>query len=182
MARPIVSQIEQWTKVNYHPLFMEHPEWRTIAVSPKLSKIFQTAVMTEPLQSAFTNANANANISELPLKPDLTDIELAAPDGPKATIDKGQQEQQPAPEINAGHVSLRTHLFWMLAFVVIQTAALANNMWFPDTSSPNSHFFVDAAARLRFIPKCLKAHRIVLKAPLYLWVISAICALIGMLF
>eukprot|EP00727_Mastigamoeba_balamuthi_P000915 m51a1_g10820 hypothetical protein (68) ;mRNA; r:4280-4552 len=28
MARPIVSQIEQWTKVNYHPLFMKHPEWR----------------------------------------------------------------------------------------------------------------------------------------------------------
>eukprot|EP00727_Mastigamoeba_balamuthi_P010416 m51a1_g5998 putative 8-amino-7-oxononanoate synthase (378) ;mRNA; f:4232-9234 len=27
MARPIVSQIEQWTKVNYYPLFMEHPEW-----------------------------------------------------------------------------------------------------------------------------------------------------------
>eukprot|EP00727_Mastigamoeba_balamuthi_P000105 m51a1_g10091 hypothetical protein (259) ;mRNA; f:907-4424 len=28
MARLITSQIEQWTKVNYHPLFMEHPEWR----------------------------------------------------------------------------------------------------------------------------------------------------------
>eukprot|EP00727_Mastigamoeba_balamuthi_P013237 m51a1_g8536 hypothetical protein (525) ;mRNA; r:2313-16828 len=27
MARPITSQIEQWTKVNYHPLFMEHPKW-----------------------------------------------------------------------------------------------------------------------------------------------------------
>eukprot|EP00727_Mastigamoeba_balamuthi_P006877 m51a1_g281 hypothetical protein (74) ;mRNA; r:303813-304323 len=26
IMRPIVSQIEQWTKVNYHPLFMEHPE------------------------------------------------------------------------------------------------------------------------------------------------------------
>eukprot|EP00727_Mastigamoeba_balamuthi_P003852 m51a1_g13464 hypothetical protein (184) ;mRNA; r:745-2068 len=30
MARPIISQIEQWTKVNYHPLFMEHPEWRCL--------------------------------------------------------------------------------------------------------------------------------------------------------
>eukprot|EP00727_Mastigamoeba_balamuthi_P004758 m51a1_g14280 putative methyltransferase type 11 (498) ;mRNA; f:361833-371729 len=28
IVRPTVSQIEQWTKVNYHPLFMEHPEWR----------------------------------------------------------------------------------------------------------------------------------------------------------
>eukprot|EP00727_Mastigamoeba_balamuthi_P002373 m51a1_g12132 hypothetical protein (135) ;mRNA; r:1361-1896 len=28
MARLIVSQIEQWTKVNYHPLFMEHPKWK----------------------------------------------------------------------------------------------------------------------------------------------------------
>eukprot|EP00727_Mastigamoeba_balamuthi_P008925 m51a1_g4655 hypothetical protein (341) ;mRNA; r:29154-36292 len=27
MARPTVSQIEQWTKVNYHSLFMEHSEW-----------------------------------------------------------------------------------------------------------------------------------------------------------
>eukprot|EP00727_Mastigamoeba_balamuthi_P001631 m51a1_g11465 hypothetical protein (130) ;mRNA; r:14993-17013 len=30
MARPTVSQIEQWTKVNYHSLFMEHPEWRFV--------------------------------------------------------------------------------------------------------------------------------------------------------
>eukprot|EP00727_Mastigamoeba_balamuthi_P012894 m51a1_g8227 hypothetical protein (289) ;mRNA; r:147506-158224 len=93
--------------------------------------------MTQPIQSTFTNANANANISEIPPKPELTDIELAAPGDLKA-IDKAQPE--PTLEYNAGHVSLRTHLLWMLA--------------------------------LRFIPKCLKAHRIVLKAPLYLWVVK----------
>eukprot|EP00727_Mastigamoeba_balamuthi_P003353 m51a1_g13014 hypothetical protein (116) ;mRNA; f:233-2211 len=28
MARPIVAQIEQWTKANYAPLFKDHPEWK----------------------------------------------------------------------------------------------------------------------------------------------------------
>eukprot|EP00727_Mastigamoeba_balamuthi_P013256 m51a1_g8553 hypothetical protein (554) ;mRNA; r:121720-135657 len=32
MARPIISQIEQWTKVNYHLLFMEHPEWSKLSM------------------------------------------------------------------------------------------------------------------------------------------------------
>eukprot|EP00727_Mastigamoeba_balamuthi_P012297 m51a1_g7690 hypothetical protein (304) ;mRNA; f:50089-51271 len=31
MARPIVAQIEQWTKANYAPLFKDHPEWKTNA-------------------------------------------------------------------------------------------------------------------------------------------------------
>eukprot|EP00727_Mastigamoeba_balamuthi_P000737 m51a1_g10660 hypothetical protein (425) ;mRNA; r:47805-52249 len=30
MARLITLQIQQWTKVNYHSLFMEHPEWSSV--------------------------------------------------------------------------------------------------------------------------------------------------------
>eukprot|EP00727_Mastigamoeba_balamuthi_P010315 m51a1_g5906 hypothetical protein (340) ;mRNA; f:583944-602384 len=48
---PIVSQIEQWTKVNYHSVFMEHPEWRVERYSSSMVRIYACTLQEEHMQA-----------------------------------------------------------------------------------------------------------------------------------